>query len=287
MIDESIVRLVMISSSMGKDRISEINRRLTLLNLAIFLILLVLISIEEYGNKFFIKISITGLGERHRMHRKLIQQETIIAPQLIIDTKLQFPANFLFGVASSAYQTEGALTEDGRTSSTWDTLFKEYPNRTVDGSIPNLATDSYHRYKDDVKAVKQIGVSKKNFKQLFSFKKRSQFQNYRISISWNRILPNGSLVNQAGIDHYHRVFDEMLANGIEPVVTMFHWDLPQWAQDLGGFPNPIIVDYFEAYAETLYRHFGDKVKEFVSFYRVIKFMIFSYKLLGQKVDDFS
>jgi hypothetical protein len=147
---------------MGKDRISEINRRLTILNLVIFFVLLVLITIEEYGQKFFIKISISEMGERHHRyrHKKLnIKESELITTQILNDAKLEFPPDFLFGVASSAYQTEGALADDGRSASTWDILIKENPSQIIDNSTAEIATNSYQMYKEDVKAINMLGVS--------------------------------------------------------------------------------------------------------------------------------
>lgn len=142
--------------SLERDRISEINRRLTILNLGIFLILIILVAIEEYGQNFFIRVSITQMGEHHKRHRLRAHQDakTIIAPQIIVEPEpeLRFPVNFMFGVSSSAYQTEGCLRKDGRTQSTWDVF--------VDDSIYGNATNSYQHYKHDVEAINQIGVSR-------------------------------------------------------------------------------------------------------------------------------
>lgn len=89
-----------------------------------------------------------------------------------------------------------------------------------------------------------------------------QFQHYRFSISWSRILPDGSNVNMKGIEYYHNLIDELLANNIEPIATMHHFDLPQYLQNMGGFLNPEVSDYFEHYADILFKHFGSKVSVF-------------------------
>lgn len=159
-----------------------------------------------------------------------------------------FPTNFLIGAATSAFQTEGAWNESGKEASIWDTYVHTRPF-IVDGSTGDVAADSYHQYKQDIKALTELGV---DF--------------YRFSISWPRVLPTGlvNVVNQAGIDFYSNLIDELKANGIEPMVTMYHWDLPQALQDLGGWANPVIAEYFEDYAHLLYTHFGDRVKWWIT-----------------------
>lgn len=163
---------------------------------------------------------------------------------------LKFPDDFKFGAASAAYQVEGAWNVDGRGPSIWDTFTHNEPERIDDGLSGDDAALSYYKYKEDVQALKEIN---------------SQF--YRFSVSWTRILTNGEITtrNQLGIDYYNRLIDELIANGIEPIVTMYHWDLPQPIQDLGGFANPLFVDYFEQFANVLYKEFGDRVKIWATF----------------------
>ncbi|OVA13723.1 Glycoside hydrolase [Macleaya cordata] len=162
-----------------------------------------------------------------------------------------FPPDFIFGVASSAYQVEGAAKEGGRGPSIWDTFTHQHPERIDDQSNGDIAIDSYHRYKEDVKIMKNMGADA-----------------YRFSISWPRILPNGSLkggVNQEGIDFYNNLINELIQNGIEPFVTLFHWDVPQYLEDeYGGFLSRKIVDDFKDYAEICFREFGDRVKHWVT-----------------------
>ncbi|XP_021728909.1 beta-glucosidase 13-like isoform X1 [Chenopodium quinoa] len=162
-----------------------------------------------------------------------------------------FSAGFLFGTASSAYQYEGAAHEDGRGSSIWDTYTQKYPDKIKDRSNGDVAIDSYHRYKEDVKLMKKMGLDA-----------------YRFSISWSRILPYGKLhkgVNQKGLAYYHNLIDELIVNGIKPFVTLFHWDLPQALEaEYGGFLSPYIVDDFRDYANICFKEFGDKVKHWIT-----------------------
>lgn len=161
----------------------------------------------------------------------------------------KFPDGFKFGGASAAYQVEGQSTADGKGPSVWDD-FTKGGGRIADGSSGDDGPDSYVHYKDDVKLLKDIGV---NF--------------YRFSISWPRVMSDGTKasINEAGLKYYDNLIDELLANGIEPVVTMYHWDLPSRIQDLGGFVNPLFPKYFEQYAIVLFERYGDRVKEWITF----------------------
>lgn len=173
---------------------------------------------------------------------------TVATPRA--NDSLRFPDNFIFGVATASYQIEGAWNEDGKGENIWDHLLHVNPSWTADGKNGDVADDSYHKYKEDVKLIKSMGM---DF--------------YRFSISWTRILPNGDLsfINQKGIDYYSNLIDELIANGIEPVVTMYHWDLPQVLQDLGGWANRDIALYFKDYAEVLLKNYGDRVKNWITF----------------------
>ncbi|MDL4840317.1 GH1 family beta-glucosidase [Aquibacillus rhizosphaerae] len=158
-------------------------------------------------------------------------------------TIIKFPNNFKWGVATAAYQIEGAVKEGGRGQSIWDT-FAHTPGNVLNGDNGDVACDSYHRYEEDVQIMKDLGVGI-----------------YRFSVSWPRIFPNGvGEVNQEGLDYYHRLVDELIENGIEPMCTLYHWDLPQALQDQGGWENRETVEAFANYAETMFKAFNGKIK---------------------------
>ncbi|GMN57296.1 hypothetical protein TIFTF001_026410 [Ficus carica] len=169
----------------------------------------------------------------------------------VLLNRSSFPVDFIFGTASSSYQYEGAVKEGGRGPSIWDTFTHNYPEKITDGSNGDVATDEYHRYKEDVGLMKDMNVDA-----------------YRFSISWSRLLPNGKLsggVNKEGIKYYNNLIDALLANGLKPFVTLFHWDLPQTLEDeYGGFLSPHIVNHFKDYAELCYKEFGDRVKHWIT-----------------------
>ncbi len=157
-------------------------------------------------------------------------------------TDLRFPKDFIWGAAASAYQIEGAYNEDGKGTSIWD-RFCLTPGNVVNNDTGNVACDHYHRYREDVELMAYLGL-----------------QAYRFSISWTRVLPEGKgEVNQAGMDFYHRLVDQLLDVGIAPMVTLYAWDLPQTLQDLGGWANRETVKYFQDYAAILYQALGDRV----------------------------
>lgn len=158
-----------------------------------------------------------------------------------------FPENFYWGTATSAYQIEGAVDEDGRGRSIWDT-FSHTPGKTFRGETGDVACDHYHRYAEDVSLMRELCLNA-----------------YRFSVSWPRVLPEGrGQPNRAGLDFYNRLVDALLAAGIEPFLTLFHWDLPQALQDRGGFASREIVDAFGEYTAVLANELGDRVTHWIT-----------------------
>jgi beta-glucosidase len=154
----------------------------------------------------------------------------------------RFPARFLWGVATSAYQIEGAVGEDGRGMSIWDT-FCQRPGAIKDGNTGAVATDSYHRWEEDVALLTGLGVTA-----------------YRFSISWPRVQPDGKgAANRAGLDHYDRLTDALLAAGITPVPTLYHWDLPQPVEDEGGWMERHTAQRFADYAAMTAERLADRI----------------------------
>ncbi|KAJ7947513.1 Beta-glucosidase [Quillaja saponaria] len=165
--------------------------------------------------------------------------------------RTSFPAGFIFGAASAAYQYEGAANEGGKGPSIWDTFTHKHPDKIQDRSNGDVAIDEYHHYKEDVGIMKEMNLDA-----------------YRFSISWPRILPKGKLsggVNKEGINYYNNLINELLAKGLQPYGTIFHWDLPQTLEDeYGGFLSSHIVNDFKDYAEICFKEFGDRVKHWIT-----------------------
>jgi beta-glucosidase len=158
-------------------------------------------------------------------------------------TTLKFPKDFIWGAATSAYQIEGAWNEDGKGPSIWDT-FSHKAGKVANNENGDIAVDHYHRYKDDVKLMADLGLKA-----------------YRFSIAWTRILPDGKgKVNQKGLAFYDRLVDELLKHNIEPYACLFHYDLPQALQDKGGWPNRDTAYAFADYARVVSDHLTDRVK---------------------------
>ncbi len=160
---------------------------------------------------------------------------------------MRFPDGFTWGVATSAYQIEGAVAEGGRGPSIWDT-FAHTPGATHNGDTGDVATDHYHRYREDVALMAELGVTA-----------------YRFSIAWPRVIPDGDGdVNSAGLGFYDRLVDELLAHGIQPWPTLYHWDLPQALQDRGGWQERATVDAFTRYADAVGAALGDRVAHWIT-----------------------
>ena len=172
-----------------------------------------------------------------------------------------FPPGFVWGFGTASYQIEGAWNEGGRGRSIWDTFSGaggKTPNvgHEVIGDTGDVACDHYHRYREDVSLMASLGV-----------------KNYRFSIAWPRLLPNGTLsggVNQAGVDFYNGLINELINHGIEPFVTLYHWDLPETLQtaEMPGWLDRRLIPLFEQYARLCFRLFGDRVKYWTTFNEV-------------------
>jgi beta-glucosidase len=159
----------------------------------------------------------------------------------------RYPTDFRWGAAVSAYQIEGAVGEDGRGESIWD-RFSASPGNVLGGDSGAVACDSYHRYREDVRLMQELGLNA-----------------YRFSIAWPRILPEGrGKTNTAGLDFYDGLVDELLAAGIEPFVTLYHWDLPQALEDRGGWPVRATADAFAEYVEVVAGRLGDRVRNWIT-----------------------
>ena len=172
---------------------------------------------------------------------------------------MTFPPGFSWGTATASYQVEGAWNEDGKGESIWD-RFSHTEGKIRTGDTGDVACDQYHRYAEDVALMKQLNQ-----------------RGYRFSISWSRIFPDESgKMNQKGIDYYGRLVDELLANGVTPFPTLYHWDLPQWLQDRGGWAERDIIERFALYAETMTNALGDRVKNWMIFNEPWVFVFLGY-----------
>jgi beta-glucosidase len=166
-----------------------------------------------------------------------------------MSTKLtkSFPPDFVWGAATASYQIEGAANEDGRGESVWD-RFCATPGKVRNGDSGAIACDFYHRYRDDIGLMRELGLDA-----------------FRFSIAWPRVLPKGrGKVNQKGLDFYDRLVDELLASGLAPFVTLFHWDTPQTLEDAGGWPSRDTVGAFEEYVEVVAGKLGDRVGHWIT-----------------------
>ncbi len=158
-----------------------------------------------------------------------------------------FPSDFLWGTATASYQIEGAVHDGSRGESIWD-RFSHTPGKVLNGDTGDIACDHYHRYRDDVDIMEELGIGA-----------------YRFSIAWPRIFPEGrGKLNSAGMDFYENLVDTLLAKNIAPAVTLYHWDLPQALEDKGGWPARDTADYFTDYACTVFERLGDRVKMWIT-----------------------
>ena len=173
--------------------------------------------------------------------------------------KYEFPSDFIWGSATASYQIEGAVNEGARGESIWD-RFSHIPGNVHNGDTGDVACDHYHRLEQDVKLMKELGL-----------------HYYRFSIAWPRIFPEGDgNPNLEGVAFYKRLIGLLKENGILPAVTIYHWDLPQRLQDIGGWMNPAITDYFEKYAGFLFKEFGEDVPIWITLNEPWVFTILGY-----------
>ena len=179
---------------------------------------------------------------------------------MIYENLDKFNENFLWGSASAAYQVEGAWNQDGKGKSVWD-IYAKIPGKTFEGTNGDVAVDHYNRYKEDVALMAEMGLKA-----------------YRFSVAWTRIYPEGrGEVCEAGLKFYENLIDELIKNNIEPIITLYHWDLPQALQDLyGGWESREIINDFNNYCVTLFKRFGEKVKYWVSLNEQNVFINFGY-----------
>lgn len=183
---------------------------------------------------------------------------------------MSFPENFLWGAASAAYQIEGAYDEDGKGMGIWDVLSEGHVKNHENG---NVACDHYHRYKEDVQLMKRLGL-----------------KSYRFSISWPRIMPEEGVINEAGVAFYRSLVEELVRVGIEPMVTLFHWNLPMWMHERGGWYNEDVAEKLALLTETVVDALSDKVRYWMTVNEPATFiglgyMVGSHAPFGNMMDD--
>ncbi len=171
-----------------------------------------------------------------------------------------FPPQFTWGVASSAYQVEGSPLADGASPSTWHEFCRQ-PGRIRDGATGDVACDHYHRWPEDVATMRSLGLKA-----------------YRFSVAWPRIVPEAGRGNEAGLDFYRRLVDGLLAAGIEPWVTLFHWETPMWLERLGGLTARSSVDHFQFHVEAVVRALGDRVRHWITVNEPLDYSALGYVL---------
>ena len=175
-----------------------------------------------------------------------------------------FPRNFIWGAAAAAAQIEGAAFVDGKGESVWD-RYARRPGAILKADNLDIACDHYHRYEQDFALMRRLGL-----------------EHYRLSVAWPRIFPDGDgAVNRRGLDYYQRLIDTMLAHGIKPWVTLFHWDLPQALEDRGGWRSRIVPEAFALYADTVVQTLGDRVKNWITLNEIRCFTTMAYGAIGK------
>ena len=202
----------------------------------------------------FLKNSLIVGGGALLAGKKIAALESATQPQIPGEVSpaqiaaARFPKDFLWGMATSAYQVEGAWNTDGKGESIWDRT-AHTPGKIRDGANADVACDQYHRYNEDIAIMKQINM-----------------KSYRFSTSWPRVLPTGTgQVNQKGLDYYSRLVDALLEAGIRPFCTIYHWDLPQALEDKGGWPNRDLASYYADFAAILAKNLGDRITVWAPF----------------------
>lgn len=171
---------------------------------------------------------------------------------------MRFPKNFLWGAATAAFQIEGAWDKDGKSPSIWDALL---PGHSKDGSTGAVTCDHYYRFREDVARMKELGL-----------------KSYRFSVSWPRVMPAPGIINQKGLDFYRTLVEELTKVGIEPLLTLYHWDLPMWAYEKGGWENEDTARWFEEYTAAVVDALSDKVRYWITFNEPGGFVTAGYKL---------
>ncbi|XP_050356277.1 myrosinase 1-like [Nymphalis io] len=181
--------------------------------------------------------------------------------QLSQCTDLSFPPNFKFGAATAAYQIEGGWNADGKGENIWDRFVHVNPGKIKNNATGDVSADSYHNWREDVRIAAELGL-----------------QFYRFSINWPRILPTGfpNKFNKVGAKYYNDLIDALIAEGIEPVITLYHWELPVKIQDMGGWTNPLIVDWFGNFARLMYSLYADRVKTWLTINEAIVVCDYNY-----------
>ncbi|HEY0088580.1 MAG TPA: family 1 glycosylhydrolase, partial [Candidatus Lokiarchaeia archaeon] len=174
---------------------------------------------------------------------------------------IRFPDKFIWGAATSSYQIEGAWNENGKGESVWDALCHK-PGIIKNGDTGDGACDHYHRYKEDIKLMKEMGLNA-----------------YRFSISWPRIFPKGKgELNSKGIKFYDDLINELLTNDIEPFITLYHWDLPLEFNKIGAWESQDVVNAFVEYSKVMFNSYGDRVKKWIIFNEPLVFAVWFYPL---------